>query len=112
MTDFVGLDRADALQVGGTELNEEASQLSRQASQLFDAMETDVRTAMDGSAPSAFMSAHSNLGIKFNDMMEWLSQMGINLSEVNGEILQADDDNMLDFQEAGDQFDGLPRINI
>ncbi len=112
MTDFVGLDRADALQVGGSELNEESAQLQQQAKQLFDAMEMDVRNAMDGSAPSAFMEAHSNLSIKFSDMMHWLSNMGINLSEVNAEILQADDDNMMDYQAAGDQVDSLPRINI
>ena len=41
-------------------------------------------------------------------MMHWLSNMGINLSEVNAEILQADDDNMMDYQAAGDQVDSLP----
>lgn len=112
MNDFVGLDQSDSLQVGGAELNEEATQIQQQATQLFDTMEMDVRNAMDGAAPSAFMNAHSNLSLKFGDMMQWLSQMGINLSEVNAEILQADDDNMMDFQGAGDQFDSLPRINI
>lgn len=112
MTDFVGLDRADALQVGGSELNEESAQLQQQAKQLFDAMEMDVRNAMDGSAPSVFIEAHSNLSEKFGKMMYWLSEMGINLSDVNAEILQADEENMSDFQLAGEQFDSLPPINI
>lgn len=112
MAGFIGLGQADALQVGGTELSEESSQLNHQAQQLFTAMEMDVRAAMDGSAPTAFLGAHSTLTMKFNEMMRWLDHMGINLSEVNAEILQSDDDNTSGFRESEGQFEGLPRINV
>ncbi|MBQ1083452.1 hypothetical protein [Nocardiopsis sp. B62] len=112
MVDFVGLGQSDALQVGGRELGEEAAALNGQAKQLFDAMESDVRAAMDGGAPGEFMSAHGLLNEKFGGMMLWLDQMGINLSDVNFDIVNTDSETQADFAASGGGFSGLPPINI
>lgn len=93
MTDNVGLERGDALIVGGREISEESAQFYQEAMSLLTSMENDIVNAMHGSAVGDFMNAHKELKREFDNMVAWLDEVGINLSEVNLDILRTDEEN-------------------
>ncbi|MFE1081451.1 hypothetical protein ACFW31_23205 [Nocardiopsis alba] len=111
MSDHLGIQNEDSLYIGGRELGEEAAELNGRAKALFNAMESDVREAMAGSAPGELMAAHEGLNKSFETMMLWMDSMKERLQGSNADIVRADQDSASGMGGAAANAAGLPSIN-
>ncbi|MGW1678629.1 hypothetical protein [Saccharopolyspora sp. NPDC002376] len=107
MSNFVGLTNANAMGQGGQNLGTEAQGLRAQLQNLINDMAKD-KDAIQGSALAAFQQARYELETRFDELVRWCHDNGVDLGEAQTQVGTNDQTTHDDFRSAGSQLAGIP----
>ncbi|MDS1270155.1 hypothetical protein RIF23_07595 [Lipingzhangella sp. LS1_29] len=105
----VGLTEGDALSRGGEGLGQESEGLYQQLQSLIDDISERDGQALQGSALAKFQQARTELTHRFDELIRWCNNNGIDLNEGQRLVNTTDEASADDFGGAQTELGGLTR---
>lgn len=109
--DFIGLFQANALGMGGAELDSNSAQLFQNLRGLVGELEAD-RQAIRGDSLQAFGSVKAELFERFQELVSFCQANGMDLCTAQAQVDATDQAGAEHFAALRNEFDGIGNIGF